>query len=160
VAGFAIGESMTTDRLRRIGLWFASLVVGVALFSLAFCVFFHTGGSLAGQPVILVFRIAMMFAFPVSCLCLPFVIALKHPEGRRIWTTLIGGSLIGPASLALWALILLLRGGDPQVIWYGDPLLGAVGGVAGGMVFGLIVGFLTTSCYLVALRALNPQANR
>ena len=94
----------------------------------------------------------MMFAFPVWCLYSPFVIATNLLEGWRIWAILVSGVLIGPTSLALWGLILLLRGGDPNVIWYGDPL-GM--GLRAGMVFALIVGFLTTSSYLIALKVFN-----
>jgi hypothetical protein len=96
----------------------------------------------------------MMFAFPVWCLYLPFVIALKDAEERRMWITLVSGILIGPASVALWGLILLRRGGDPHEIWYGDPLLCALGGIGAGMVFALIVGFLTISSYVIALKVL------
>jgi len=34
---------------------------------------------------------------------------------------------------ALWVLIPQLRGGEPHKIWYGDPLLGVLGGVAAAM---------------------------
>ena len=152
------GESTSANTLRRIGLWFGSLLVAVTLFSLSFWLFFGSGGFLRIGPVFLVFCVAMMFAFPVSCLYLPFVIALKDPKCRRIWTILVSGILIGPASLALWGLILLLRGGDPHMIWYGDPLLGAVGGIGAGMVFALIVGFLTTSSYAIALKVLYRRS--
>ena len=146
------GEGTSTNTFRRIGLWFGSLLVAVTLFSLLFCLFFGRGGFRRIGPVFLVFRVAMMFALPVWCLYLPLVIALKDAEGRRIWTILVSGILIGPASLALWGLILLLRGGDPHMIWYGDPLLCTLGGIEAGMVFALIVGFLTTSSYVLALK--------
>ena|ERR1035437_101727 len=89
------------DILRRICLWFGSLMLSITLFSLFFYGY-----------AILIFRITMIFAFPVWCLCLPFVIAFKDVEKRRPWILLLGGTLIGPASLALWCLILQLRGGD------------------------------------------------
>ena len=66
------------DILRRSGLWFGSLILSITLFSL-----------LLDGPVILLFRITMMFAFPVWCLCLPFVIAFKDAEKRRAWTLLL-----------------------------------------------------------------------
>ncbi len=59
------------------------------------------------------------------------------------------------ASLALWCLILQLRGGDPHTIWYGDPLIG-VGGIA-AMICALTVGFLTTYFYVLALRVLHRR---
>jgi len=132
------------DILRRIGLWFGSLILSVTLFSL-----------LLDGPLIFIFRITMIFAFPVWCLCLPFVIAFKDAEKRRPWILLLSGTLIGPASLALWCLILQLRGGDPHTIWYGDPLAGPAWLF---WIYALIVGFLTTSIYLVSLRALHRSS--
>jgi hypothetical protein len=96
-----------------------------------------------------------MFAIPVWCLYLPFVIALKDAEGRRRWIILLSGILMGPTSLALWGLTLQLRGADPHNIWQGDPLIG-LGGIA-AMIFAAIVGFLTTSFYLIALRVLRRR---
>jgi hypothetical protein len=136
----------------RLGLWFGSLILAVSLF----CVLFGLLPSVGGNSWVLtaiVFRATMTFAFPVWCLCLPFVIAFKDAEKRRLWILLMGGTLIGPASMALWCLILQLRGGDPHEIWHGDPLAG-IGGIE-WMIFSLIVGFLTTSIYLVSLRALR-----
>ena len=102
------------------------------------------------------FLIIMTFAFPVWCLCLPFVIAFKDAQKGRLWILLVGGTLIGPVSMALWSLFLQLRGEDPHEIWYGDPLAG-IGGFA-CIIFALIVGFLTTSIYLVSLRALRRSS--
>ena len=135
------GASNLTNTLKRIGLWFASLLFSVTFFSLLFKAGFFA-----------VFRITMMFAFPAWCLYLPFVIALKDAEERRIWTIVISGILIGPAWLALWFLILVLRGGDPYTIWRGDPL---VGGYSAAIIFALFVGFLTTSFYVIALKVLH-----
>ena len=66
----------------------------------------------------------MVFALPAWCLYLPFVIAFKDAEGRRIWTILFSGILIGPVSLAFRCLIFQLRGGDPYTICQADPLIG------------------------------------
>jgi hypothetical protein len=96
----------------------------------------------------------MIFAFPAWYLCLPFVIALRNAEERRGWTILFSGILIGPASLAIWGLILQLRGGHPQKIWHGDPL---VLGLNGAMIFAMIVGFLTTSFYVIVLKVLHRR---
>jgi hypothetical protein len=63
----------------------------------------------------------MIFALPFWCLYLPFVIALKDAEQRRIWTILFSGILIGPASVAVWCLILQIRGGDLHKIWQAVP---------------------------------------
>jgi len=56
------------------------------------------------------------------------------------------------AALALLGLILQLRGGNPHLIWHGDPLLGVLGGIAVMMFFAAIIGFLTTSFYVIALK--------
>ena len=131
----------------RISLSFGSLLVSALLFVLSFSWLFRAGAFLP------VFHVTMVFALPVWCLYLPFVIVLKDAEARRIWAILFSGILIGPASLAFWCLILQIRGRDPYTIWHGDPLIG-LGGIA-AMICALIVGFLTTSLYLLALRVLH-----
>ena len=140
------GASNLTNVLRRIGLWFGSLLLSITLFSVLF----------SRASVSLIFPVTMMFALPVWCLYLPFVIALKNAEERRIWIILFSGILIGPASLALWCFILQLEGGDPHRIWQGDPLFG-IGGIA-GMISAMIVGFLTTSIYVIALKVLHRRS--
>jgi hypothetical protein len=148
------GANNLMNTLRRIGLWFGSLLVSVTLFSLLVTLHFSGPGFFRAGSVLLTFRVTMIFAFPVWCLYLPFVIALKDAEERRGWTILFSGLLIGPASLALWGLILQLRGGDPHKIWHGDPL---AFGLNGAMLFALIVGFLTTSFYVIALKVLHRR---
>lgn len=145
--------SGSMDVLGRIGLWFGSLILSVSLFGVFFELLLNPRSSWAGAAIPFFFRITMTFAFPVWCLCLPFVIAFKDVQKRRLWILLLGGTLIGPVSLALWGLSLQLTGGDPHTIWYGDPLAG-IGGIA-CMLFALIVGFLTTSIYLASLRILR-----
>ena len=140
------------DTFRRISLSFGSLLLSVTLFTLLFGRFINRFEPFRAGLLLFIFRVTMMFALPVWCLYLPFMLALKDAAERRIWTILLIGSLIGPASLALWGLILQLRGGNPDKIWYGDPLLGVLGGVAAAMVYALIVGFLTTCLYVIALR--------
>jgi hypothetical protein len=152
------GVSTSTNPMQRIGLWFGSLLISATLFSLFMSLLFSTAGSFRFELVFIVFRVTMMFALPVSCLYLPFVLAFKKPVGRRIWTVLVTGILVGPASLGLWGLVLLIRGRDPHIIWDGDPLLGVLGGIGAGMVFALIVGFLTTSFYVFALKVFHHRS--
>ena len=149
------GASNLMNALRRVGLWFGSLLLSVTLFSLLFNLLFSGPGFFRAGSVLLIFRVTMTFALPVWCLYLPFVIALKDAEERRSWTILSSGILIGPASLALWGLILQLRGGDPHTIWQGDPL---AFGLRGAMIFALIVGFLTTSFYVITLKVLHHRS--
>ena len=137
--------------LGRIGIWFVSLLLAVALFGLLFGLLFSTARAIF--PII---RVTMIFALPVWCLYMPVVIALKDAEERRIRTILFSGILIGPVSLGLWCILLQLRGGDPRAIWRGDPLIG-VGGIS-GMIYALIVGFLTTSLYVIALKILHRRS--
>ena len=131
---------MTTTQ--RIGLWFGALFLSVALFSLLYMLY-------GPASFFFVFRIMMILAFPVACLYLPVVIALKDAEGARMWTMLGAGILIGPAALVLWALILQASDHDVITIWQGD---GIGFGVLKGMVLASIVGLLTTAFYLISLK--------
>jgi hypothetical protein len=146
------GASNLMNVLRRVGLSLGCLLLSVVLFSLLFSLRFGAGA------VLLVFRVTLIVALPVWCLYLPFLIALKDAEERRIWIILFSGILIGPTSLALLGLIFQLRGVDPHKIWQGDPLLGVLGGLAAMMIYALIVGFLTTSFYVIVLRALHRRS--
>ncbi len=140
---------------RRIGLWFVSLLVSVTLFSFISNMFFSGPGFFCLATVLFVFRVTMIFALPVWCLYLPFVIVLKDAEERRIWTILVSGTLIGPAALVLWGVILQIGGGDPNEIWHGDPL---AFDMVWTMIFALIVGFLTSSFYVIALKMLHHRS--
>jgi hypothetical protein len=100
--------------------------------------------------VIAIFRVTMMLALPVWCLYLPFVIAFRDAEKSRIWILLLSGALIGPSTVVIVALILQLRGDDVHSIWQGDPLTGLC--AASCIVLSLIVGFLTSIFYVIALK--------
>ncbi|HZD47373.1 MAG TPA: hypothetical protein VE178_01395 [Silvibacterium sp.] len=149
------GERGSLNVLRRIGLWFASLLLAVALFCLFFSLIFMASPFFTAGSILPVLRVTMIFALPVWCLYLPVVIAVKDAEERRIWTILLTGTLIGPLAMFLWSLILLLRGFSQKDVWLGDPLLGGLGGCIGSMTLALIVGFLTTSFYVIALKILH-----
>jgi hypothetical protein len=146
------GASNLINTLRRIGLWFGSLLLSVALFSLFFALLNSGPGFFRAESVFFTFRVTMIFALPAWFLYLPFVIALRDAEERRSLTILASGTVVGPASLVLWGLLLQLGGADPQTIWQGDPL---AFGFLESMIFALIVGFLTTSFYVVALKVLH-----
>lgn len=143
------------NTLKRIGLWFGSLLLSVTIFSLLLTVLFSGPGFFRVGTILVVFRVTMRFALPVWCLYLPFVIALKDAEERRIWIILVTGSLIGPTWLVLWGLMRQLSGGDPAKIWHGDPL---AFGMGGAMIFALIVGFLTSSFHVIGLKALHHRS--
>ncbi|HMG84292.1 MAG TPA: hypothetical protein VK574_01030 [Terracidiphilus sp.] len=139
------------NALGHIGLWFSSLLVAVLLFSLVFSRIFVEAG-----PIFPIFRITLTCALPVACLYMPVLIVLRNTEEQRMpIIILLGGILIGPASIALWGLVLQWTGGDSHTIWHGDPLTG-VGGFA-MMLFALIVGSLTTFFYIFALKVTHRR---
>ncbi len=139
------GGRSLLNALGRIGLWFSSLLFAVLIFSLVFSMIFGGAGS-----IFPIFRITMTFALPVGCLYMPVLIVLTNTEKQRIPIVVLGGILIGPASMALWSLVLQWKGGDTHTIWHGDPLTGVGGFVA--MLFALIVGSITTFFYIFALK--------
>jgi hypothetical protein len=145
-------DSRLMNIIGRIGLWFLCLFLAVPLFSLLFSL------ALGTEAILAIIRVTMIFALPVACLYLPVVIAFKNAEGRKIWTILLSGILIGPLAMFLWSLILLLRGFSSEDVWHGDPLLGWLGGGVATTVFSLIVGFLTTSFYVLALKILYRRS--
>jgi hypothetical protein len=142
--------------LWRVGLWFASLPVAVSLFAGLFCAFYSGSPNNWAQALPAVFGVTMIFAFPVACLYLPVVIVLKDAAQRRLWILLVSGVLIGPVCMALWSVVLLLRGVSRHDVLYGDPLLGSAGGALGAMVFAFIVGTLTTVLYVFLLKLRAP----
>jgi hypothetical protein len=142
----------------RIGLWFVSLLVAAALFSVLLTLWLMTGGSARPGSAVAIFRVTMMCALPVWCLCLPVVIALKDVAGWRSWTILLSGSLIGPLLMGLWFLVLQIGGASPQTMWQGDPLMGWVGSSVAGMIFAFIVGLLTSSLYVAAFKILYRRS--
>ncbi len=143
---------------RRIAVWFVCLLVAVALFSLVLSFFMNSVGLDKLWLVVPIFRVTMMCALPIWCLCLPVVIALKDAEGSKMWTILLSGSLIGPLSVGLWFLLLQLGDANPQVLSQGGRLTGWAGSGMAGMFFAFVVGLLTSSLYLVALRILHRRA--
>lgn len=147
------GERRFIKPLGRIGLWFSSLLVAGLLFSVVFSLIVGAAGT-----IFLIFRITMTFALPVGCLYLPVLIALRNREDQRMPLILLGGILIGPASMALWGIVLECRGGDAHTIWHGDPLTGVGGFVA--MLFALIIGSLTTFFYFLGLKAAHGLCDR
>jgi hypothetical protein len=142
---------------RRVGLSFVCLLLAAALFSLLLALWLTMGGSAHISLAVPVFRFAMIFALPAWCVWLPIVITTKDTDGRKIWTILWSGILVGPASIALWSLILLLRGANRQMVWHGDPLLGELGGGIADMIFALIVGLFTSVFYVAASKALRRR---
>jgi hypothetical protein len=121
-------------------LWFLALLLSVSLFSSIY-------GRLYGLgSFIFVFRITMIFALPVACLCLPVVIAMRdRKEGTRI--IVAAGSLIGPVCLVLWGVLREARG--VQAAWSSDGIGFSIITV---LILASIVGCLTTIFYIIALK--------
>ena len=147
------GERRFIKASGRIGLWFSSLLAAGLLFSVLFGLLSGGAGS-----IFLIFRVSLTFAFPVGCLYLPVLLAFRNREEKRMPIILLGGILIGPASMALWGLVLEWRGFDAHMIWYGDPLIG-IGGFA-AILFAWMVGSLTTFFYYFWLRATRHRRYR
>jgi hypothetical protein len=143
-----LGPSGTSG---RVGTWFCSLLFAVGLFSLLV----SRGASV--QSATFVFKVTMVFALPVSLLCLPVVFFIKSTGKRQVWILLAVGLLIGPVCLAVWGLILQLRSTNAQIIWQGD---GESPGVVGAMLCAAIVGLLTTAVYTAILKLTLRQSNR
>ncbi|HEY0759926.1 MAG TPA: hypothetical protein VGD59_11770 [Acidisarcina sp.] len=127
------------------------MLVSIVIFSLLFSVYIDSAGSF-----FLLFGLTAKFAFPVGLLYLPFVVALADPTGRRFWIVLFSGSLIGPASLAVWGLVLQLRGADPGAIWEGN---GIDIGLGVAIVCAAVVGSLTTVLYVTGLKIMLDRPN-
>jgi hypothetical protein len=142
---------------RRVGLWFIALLLAIGLFTILFCLMPNVAPP-SVETLSVVFVTTLTFALPVGCLCLPIVIGLKDAEERRIWIILCSGILIGPLSMALWGVVLQLRGEDAHTVWHGDPLLG-IGGIA-GIVFAAIVGSFTALFYVIALRVIHRRFSK
>jgi hypothetical protein len=128
--------------LRRICLWFISFLLVVLPFSLLV-------GKAIGA-IGLVLRITLIAAFPVWCLYLPFIFRINDANGRRSAILLLGGFLIGPATLfVLWLLV-----GNPEDLfrgfWNGPSDVGM--GAGFGMILASIVGFLTSAIYVLFLK--------
>jgi hypothetical protein len=144
------GERYFINAMGRTGLWFSSLLLAGLLFSVLFSLL--SGGA---APIFPIFQITMKFALPVGCLYLPVLIALSNEDEQRTPIIVLGGILIGPASMALWGFVLEWTRGNTHTIWHGDPLTGVGGLVA--MLFAFIVGSLTTLFYVSGLKAIHRR---
>jgi NADH:ubiquinone oxidoreductase subunit 6 (subunit J) len=144
----------------RILRWFISVFLAVFLFTLLFMflpairISARSFGEQA-QFFGLVFRFTLIFALPVACLFLPMALACKDAKHRRFWILLISGAFVGPVTLALWFLVLVLFGQNAHELWYGDPLAG-IGGFD-CIVFAFVVGTLATVAYILFLRLERSQ---
>jgi hypothetical protein len=135
------------DTFRRIALWFGCLCLSVIFFTLTF--------SFAGPVMlIVVLRVTMMFALPVWFLYLPFVVSLKDAQPGRLLIFWVSGIIFGPVSLAALGLILQLDGSHRRSIWVGN---GIDIGIGPCMICAAIVGFLTTTFYVLATQVIRSR---
>lgn len=133
--------------LKRVGFSLGALLVSVTLFCVLFTLVSGSLGTRGSFPFI--FLGTLVFALPVWCLYLPFILKLKDAEGRRRWIILVTGTLIGPVAMGLWAAALLLNTLGLQRIVYEAGDLRAIGALVG---FAFFVGCLTSAFYVLALR--------
>jgi hypothetical protein len=140
----------------RAGISLGALLASVALFSVLFTLVFGRAVFSRLDQIRFVFLVTSMFALPVWCVYLPFVLRLKDAEGRRFWIILATGTLIGPVALGLWGLLEVVSGADPQRVWRGDPLSGF--GLGALMGFALVVGCTTAALYGLALRRIHRRS--
>ena len=122
----------------RIGLWLASLLISVSLFSLITVPIF-AGPGYRGGSFFFIFKATVICAGPAWLGFLLLVARFKNAEGRRFWILLASGILIGPASLCVAGLFGPLS----------DPLGPSTEAL---FLFALIVGSLTTLFYVLALK--------
>ncbi|MCL4842350.1 MAG: hypothetical protein KJZ79_10935 [Bryobacteraceae bacterium] len=133
--------------LKRVGFSLGALLVSVTLFCILFTLVSGSLGTRGSFPFI--FLGTLVFALPVWCLYLPFILKLKDAEGRRRWIILVTGTLIGPVATGLAAVVFLLNTVGLQRIIYGTGDLRAIGALMG---FAFFVGSLTSAFYVLALR--------
>ncbi|MCO5352006.1 MAG: hypothetical protein M9913_14090 [Bryobacteraceae bacterium] len=133
--------------LKRVGFSLGALLVSVTLFCVLFTLVSGSLGTRGSFPFI--FLGTLVFALPVWCLYLPFILKLKDAEGRRLWVILSTGTLIGPVATGLAAVVFLLNTVGLQRIIYGTGDLRAIGALMG---FAFFVGCLTSAFYVLALR--------
>jgi hypothetical protein len=95
-----------------------------------------------------------MFALPVWFLYLPFVVSLKNAQPGRLLIFWVSGIVIGPVSLAILGLILQVGGGNLRSIWIGN---GIDIGIVPCMICAAIVGFLTTTFYVLATQVIRSR---
>jgi hypothetical protein len=141
-------EKMPPSTLVRVIIWLGSLLVAACLFS----ILIGRGASL--EAVVLLFKVTMIYALPAWFLYLPLVFRLKDANEWRGRILLATGSLIGPASMALWGLTLQLRGEDAHVVWQGggDPT-----SFIGFTIYAAFVGSLTTGLYVTSVKILSRR---
>lgn len=132
----------------RIGLWVGCLLLSAVVFSLLFSALPSWHGA-----EFLVLRLTLLFALPVSGLYLAAVGFLRSARMQRYRNIFLTATLFGPVALALWCLLLQLRGGHANQIWYGDPLIG-IGGLA-CLVAAAIVGSMTAGFYIVIVSIIH-----
>lgn len=135
--------------LKRVGFSLGALLVSVTLFCVLFTLVFGRLGSFNVDSFLFTFLATLVFALPVWCLYLPFILKLKDAEGWRLWVILVTGTLIGPVAMGLWAAVLLLNTFGLQRIVYSTHDLSSIGALMG---FAFFVGGVTSAFYALALR--------
>ncbi len=127
--------------LRRICFWFISFLLVVLPFSLLV-------GKAMGS-VALVLSVTLMAAFPVWCLYLPFIFRFNNANGRRSLILVLGGTLIGPATIFVLGLVM----GNENFFWkFWSGNIEEGMGAGYSIVLASIVGFFTSAIYVLFLK--------
>lgn len=129
---------------RRVMLSLACVLLAIAplfLLSLRGLIGHHTqplGQFLRNSAEI--FPVYFLFALPGWLIALPFVVLLKDAEGWRGWFILLVGICIGPGFIWIW---IWMASPVHYVAWQRDGF---------PLVLSLIISFLTTLSYFLALK--------
>jgi hypothetical protein len=136
---------MRFSALKRVGLWSASCLILIALFT-----------ALLGRfgTMDVVYRLALFFVFPLWLIFLPTAIEVRDAGGPRIWLILGLGTLAGPVVFLLLLFIQILNSGKPSIIWQGDPTLPSM---ALWATFAAIASLIVSAIYGFSLKALSPR---
>jgi hypothetical protein len=124
--------------LRNTVCWLCSALLAVCLFSGCYASPRNTAS------IAFVFRTTLLFAFPVACVYLPFVLRLSRTG--QLFLLTMGAALIGPASLGLLGVVRRVADTSYATDNGVSPGFGAV------LVFALLIGTLAGMAYVFAFK--------
>ncbi|MFT4111742.1 hypothetical protein [Silvibacterium sp.] len=149
------GRQRTLNVLKRSGLWFGCVLTAMALFSA--CMMLAPPFHWDWDGYVLVYRITSILALPVALLFLPAVLRFRQASAPQMLAILSSGVLVGPVALVLWSQVMIWHGANADMVWHGDPEVGF--GIWGEAKYAALVGFLSTTLYILSFRALGVAKN-
>ena len=126
--------------LRNVVCWFCSVILAVGLFS----GYYASPHNIAS--ITFVCRTTLLFAFPVACVYLPFVLRLSRTGQLFLLAT--GAALIGPASIGLLGVVLAVA----DIPYAADNGVGP--GFGAALVFALLIGTVAGMAYVITFKIL------